>query len=195
MGSTDLTHYGATSSISVTSGQAYEGDKSLKFQAGNSDKMGIHDKTETDAPAVGIVYSWVYWQDDGGSNRCGCFFRFQDTGNLYMIQHDPTFANQSLYRIKGGNFTKPDETSVDSTPTKGSWTRCRYQCWENSGAVNFRVEYYDGSSWIQAAPDCSDPANEFAGGGGMGYGDLVGSNTSSNDPYYIDNVEVWYYDG
>lgn len=183
----DWTHYETSGTTSLDENNPYEGNASLKVDAGAQDygtiTGAILTQSLADSPTEGqiVTYSKV-----GSPSPDPCFyFRVQDANNFYML-YLPHYGIADLYQVVNGNETRIQNYINTSFPDN-VWTKFRVSQWVDvSDDVRTRIEYStdDGTNWTTEA-EWTHTTPVFTNGGGIGIG-------ANNGTVNFDQSEIYY---
>lgn len=176
------------SSISRSTSDATDGSYSVQFANDTADKALVHDETNGSNFAQGVVEA--RWYRNSGTNTFpGAVFRYQDSNNYYLAEHETDGTEVGVFKVVGGNFSRVNRVNVSYT-NDHSWGWHRHHFYEQNGSVHHFMQYNDGSGWIDIGT-ASDSANDLTGGGGLGFGDLSGSDGIGTEAYFVDEMRVY----
>lgn len=166
-----------------------DGSYSMQFY-GSGDQALTHDNTSGSSVAEGAVQTYFKLENgsSGTNTFAGAVFRYQDSNNYYVATYEPGVPDIGLFKIVGGTFERVNRTSVSYQ--EDLYANYRFQFYVENTDLKYTLQYEDGSSWTDIGT-VSDPANDLSGGGGIGFGDLGGSDGISKQDYYIDLTKVY----
>lgn len=199
----DWNHYFDTANHEVDTNKSIEGNGSLHVVDAELLSAEIWPESEASNPTEARIESMVF-PVSGDTHPIGCFFRFQDADNYYLLTHHPSPGNgvkrNRLYKYVNGTQSNPGtwENTSGYTYSDGSssaadnWGRWRFDFWEDSGSVRGRIsEDLDGDgAFTQVGDDVIDGSPSLGTGGGVGLG--CGGIQAFATSIYWDDSEVFY---